>query len=66
MDARIGYRIRFQLVEELLLASLLVVLILCITQPAYAADGVLDCDGEAVVSLPQQSDDSSFEAEASS
>ena len=66
MNARNGHRGRFQLAEELFLASLLVVLTLCIAHPAYAADGVLDCDGETVVSLPQQSDDSSFEDEAAS
>ena len=66
MNARIGDRGRFQLAEELLLVSLLVVLTLCIAHPAYATDEVLDCGGETVVSLPQQSDDSSFEAEAAS
>ena len=66
MIARTEHRGRFRFAEELLLASLLVVLTLCISHPAYAVDEALDCGGETVVSLPQQSDDSSFEAEASS
>lgn len=66
MIARTEHRGRFRFAEELLLASLLVVLTLCISHPAYAVDEALDCGGETAVSLPQQSDDSSFEAEASS
>lgn len=66
MIARTEHRGRFRFAEELLLASLLVVLTLCISHPAYAVDEALDCGGETAVSLLQQSDDSSFEAEASS
>ena len=66
MIARTEHRGRFRFAEELLLASLLVVLTLCISHPAYAVDEALDCGGETAVSLPQQSDDSSFEADASS
>lgn len=66
MIARTEHRGRFRFAEELLLASLLVVLTLCISHPAYAVDEALVCGGETAVSLPQQSDDSSFEAEASS
>lgn len=65
MIARTEHRGRFRFAEELLLASLLVVLTLCISHPAYAVDEAPDCDGETVVSLPQQSYDSSFEAEPS-
>lgn len=66
MIARTEHRGPFRFAEELLLASLLVVLTLCISHPAYAADEALDCGSEPVVSVPLQSDDSSFEAEASS
>lgn len=66
MIARTENRGRFRFAEELLLASLLVVLTLCISHPAYAVDEALDCGGETVVSLPQQSDGSSFETVASS
>lgn len=65
MIARTEHRGRFRFAEELLLASLLVVLTLCISHPAYAVDEAPDCGGETVVSLPQQSYDSSFEAEPS-
>lgn len=63
MIARTEHRGRFRFAEELLLASLLVVLTLCISHPAYAVDEALDCGSEPVVSLSQQSDDLSFEAE---
>ena len=66
MIARTEHRGPFRFAEELLLASLLVVLTLCISHSAYAADEALDCGSEPVVSVPLQSDDSSFEAEASS
>lgn len=65
MIARTEHRGCFRFAEELLLASLLVVLTLCISHPAYAVDEAPDCDGETVVSLLQQSYDSSFEAEPS-
>lgn len=63
MIARTEHRGRFRFAEELFLASLLVVLTLCISHPAYAVDEALDCGSEPVVSLSQQSDDLSFEAE---
>lgn len=63
MIARTEHRGRFRFAEELLLASLFVVLTLCISHPAYAVDEALDCGSEPVVSLSQQSDDLSFEAE---
>ena len=63
MIARTEHRGPFRFAEELLLASLLVVLTLCISHPAYAVDEALDCGSEPVVSLSQQSDDLSFEAE---
>ena len=66
MNAQTEHRGRYRFAEELLLASLLVVLTLSISHPAYAVDEALDCGGETVVSLPQQSDGSSFEAVASS
>lgn len=63
MIARTKHRGRFRFAEELLLASLFVVLTLCISHPAYAVEEALDCGSEPVVSLFQQSDDLSFEAE---
>lgn len=63
MNARTEHRGDFRFAEELLLASLLVVLSLCISHPAYAVDEALDCGNDPVVPLSQQSDDLSFEAE---
>lgn len=66
MDARIEHRNRFQLMAELLLASLIFALSLCTSHPAYAVDEGVEQNGEPDISLPQQSGNDSIGADVSS
>lgn len=66
MNARFEHHGRFQSIEKMLLASLLVALSLCASHPAYAVEEGLEQGGESAISLSQQSDNDSFAASVSS